>query len=117
MQDKVNQLEDKLLEQKKNYEFIIESKNEAVTSLESELRAVQKDYESRLTGQEKLKPQEVKENTLTKKLLDLMTQMEEMRATLTHKNIFIESLKYRRLEFHADEADESDDEIKKIRKT
>lgn len=27
MQDKVNQLEDKLLDQKKNYEFIIESKN------------------------------------------------------------------------------------------
>ncbi len=50
MQDKVNQLEDKLLDQKKNYEFIIESKNEAVTSLESELRTIQKDFESRTAG-------------------------------------------------------------------
>ncbi len=68
MQDKVNQLEDKLLDQKKNYEFIIESKNEAITSLESELRTIQKDFESKTAG-DKFKAQEAKENALTKKLL------------------------------------------------
>ena len=76
MQDKVNQLEDKLLDQKKNYEFIIESKNEAITSLEAELRTVQKDYEAKMVAADRLKPQEVKENALTKKLLELMAQTE-----------------------------------------
>lgn len=33
MQDKVNRLEDQILDQKKNYEFIIDSKNEAMASL------------------------------------------------------------------------------------
>ena len=39
-QDKINMLEERLVEQKKNYEFIVDSKNDSLATLEFELRTL-----------------------------------------------------------------------------
>lgn len=92
-----------MIDQKKNYEFVIDAKNETMVSLEAQVMTLRQALKEKDGGNDK---------ALSRKFLDLMNQLEEMKAQLTRKNIQIERLKYQK---QAD-SDSDDDEVKKIRK-
>ena len=101
--DKIAALEEKVLEQKKNYEYIIDSKNEALASLELELRTVEKRGKEGDAG-----------SVASRKLVELMQQVEEQRELILRKNITIEKLRFHQAQDLDSEEDE--DQIERIAK-
>lgn len=107
-QDKISYLENRIIEQKKNYEFIIDSKNETLTNLELQIKTLKKSFESSSSASSGNNDQ-----ALSKRVLDLLAELDEIKHLVTKKNIIIERLKYQKVK---DDSDSEDEEITKIRK-